>query len=344
LAKRIDCFYGQSGTGKSEAALRVAKLIYESMGKKTRVLVGDGSKATYTESGMVDAGIIETLDYTPRDWPTSTLQQLCEGYWPADAEDPKSLLIAPKHDGNAAEKAAFEALKSIGVYIIEGVSVGGLYIMGDTKGGLAYRAGKGEKIGQDSPIRYVDAEVDALGNAKAGTGPGYTFGGNPISHYGVGQKRLLGVIERSKVLPMEFVLWTAHERAAEDKISKEQLIGPEAAGGAMTGNLQRYFNNTLHFATAEKRTKGDKDDFTGKLVEDLDVEYRIWTRDHFSAQGNVTAKYKAVTRGVSAADMPHYFSDENPGDSIEKFYRTISEIRKKRAAAVLAAAPQTVAA
>jgi DNA polymerase III delta prime subunit len=326
VAKRVECFYGQPATGKSEAALRVAKRVFEETGKKARVLIGDGSAATLLDSGLVDAGVAELCDYTIREWPSSTCQQLCEGYWPADPEDPKSPLLPPKPAD----------LAKIGTYIIEGISVMGNYIMGFQKGGFAFRSGRGEKIGQDSPLRIVDGEVDALGNLKAGTGPGLQFGGNPLSHYGFAQKILLGCIERSKILPVDFVIWTGHERSAEDKNSKEIIIGPEAAGSAMTGNLQRYFNNTWHFATAEKRVKGKKDEHSEKLVDDLDIEYRLYTRDHFSPQGNVSFKFKAVTRGVSAETMPLFLTHDSPGDSVEEAYRIIKKARLERATALKA--------
>jgi hypothetical protein len=71
----------------------------------------------------------------------TTFSQLTQGYWPADVNDPKSPLLAPKA----------EDLAKLGVFGIEGLSVGAQYLMGDVKGGLAEQSGRGIKIGQDSP-------------------------------------------------------------------------------------------------------------------------------------------------------------------------------------------------
>lgn len=320
MAKRNPLFYGPSGSAKSENAKRIIENMHRDTGKKARVIVGDGSAATYED--LVADGVVELVDYTIRDYPTTTLQQLLDGYWPADPLDPFSPMVAPM----TADKKRIDYEKLAATYAVqvnEGVSVAGLYILGDKKGGLAYRSARGEKLGQDSPIRYVDGEVDQLGNPKDPNA--LIFGGNPLSHFNIAQKRLLGIIDRGKALPYEYNVWTAHERSAEDRLSKETVIGPEAAGGALTANLQRHFDDTLHMTTAEKRAK-EKDDFTGKMVDDNDVEFRLYTRDHYSPMGNVMVKYKAVTRNVPAGDgadglsMPLYIVAAKPGDGIEEFY------------------------
>lgn len=328
MAIRIDSLYGQSGTGKSEALAAVIESVYESDGLTSRVIIGDGSKATYIDRGLVDAKVVEIVDFSLRDWPLTTFAQLCEGYWPADVNDPLSPLLKPKPD----------ALKRMGVFGVEGLSVGSVYIMGDNKGGLAEQASRGIKIGQDSPVNARDILYDSHGKPIEGSGPGTTFGGNPPAHFGFAQRRMLSNIERTKAFP-NIVIWTAHERSTQDKISGEKLVGPEAAGEAITSNLPRVFNNTLHFVTASKAKDKKKDDHTEKMVAELDVEYRIYTRDHFHPDGNTFVKYKAVTRGVSESQgMPLYLSSETPGQAMLDFYGKIAKIRQERIEALKAKA------
>lgn len=333
--KWIDCYFGQSGTGKSESAAAVIEAIFNETGKKARVAVGDGSAATY--AGLVDAGVVELADYSIRDWPLSTMTQFCQGYWPEDPLDPKSKMIAMTP----------AKLAELGIYVFEGLSVGSNYIMGDKKGGFAARAALGEKIAGDSPIQLIDLERDKLGNTVANTGPGLAFGGVTLGGYGHAQRRMLGFIEHSKALP-GWVIWTAHEKAAEDKVSNQKIIGPEVAGGALTANLSRVFNNTLHFATAES-TKKVKDDHTGKQVDIIDAEYRIYTRDHFRAEANVYTKYKSVCRtplpngwpgpdGKLTGAMPLFFESNVPGKSIIELYQNIKAARLERTRALRKAA------
>jgi hypothetical protein len=103
-------------------------------------------------------------------------------------------------------------MAKIGVWIFEGLSVAGAYIMGDMKGGLAYRGGQGQKIGSESPYTIIDADLDSAGKIIKGSGPGDRYGGSSKTDYGTAQKRMLGVLERSKALPGDFTIWTAHER------------------------------------------------------------------------------------------------------------------------------------
>lgn len=334
MATRVECYYGQSGVGKSEAAAAVIEQIYEETGKSSRVIVGDGSRGTYADRGLVDAGVVEIVDYSLRPWPVSTYAKLCEGYWPEDVDDPNSRLIAPKP----------EDLKKLGVFVNEGLSVGTQYLMGDMKGGLSEQAGRGIKIGQDSPVLLRDVITDDKG--KVIDGPRgergeilvESFGGNALAHYGFVQRRMLANIERTKVFP-GIVIWTAHERGAQDKITGEKLVGPEAGGEALTANLARHFNNTLHFVTATKKTDKKKDAHTGAMVADVDAEYRIYTRDHFHPDGATFVKYKAVTRGVSEVEgMPQFLTSDVPGKAMIDFYKKIHEIREARVAKLKALA------
>lgn len=320
MSKLFECYYGQSGTGKSEAIAAVIERIWQETGKKSRIAVGDGSGATY--SALVDAGIAEMADYTIRDWPISTLSLFSQGYWPQDVLDPKSKMVPMSK----------EVYDTIGVSVIEGLSVGANYVMGDKKGGFAARAALGEKIAGDSPVQLIDLERDEkTGLVKPNSGPGLAFGGVTLGAYGHAQRRMLGFIEQSKALP-GWVIWTAHERSGEDKVSNQKLIGPEVAGGALTANISRLFNNTLHFATAET-SKKEKDDHTGKAIDIIDAEYRIYTRDHFRAEGTNYVKYKAVCRTPDPANMPLYYTHDTPGESILAFYSEVKravEARKAR--------------
>lgn len=313
--KFFELYYGPSGVGKSESIVAVIKNAWKANKKKWRVLVGDGSRATYEP--LAEVGLVDIIDYTTRDWPLSTLSQLCQGWWPVNVDDPKSKMVAMTP----------EVFASLGGYAIEGLSVGANYVMGDKKGGFSEQASRGVKIGGDNPVKLVDLELDSNGMPKAGTGPGLTFGSVTLGGYGQAQRRMLGFLEASKGLP-GMVIWTAHERAAEEKISNQKVVGPEVAGGALTSGLSKHFNNTLHFTTAEKVVK-KKDDHTEVMAQELDAEYRIYTRHHFRPEGNTFVKYLAVSRTPDPKNMPLYLESETPGESIITFYTKVAEARAK---------------
>lgn len=316
--KVFDLVYGPPAAGKSEYAARVVEQMHVESGKKIRIVCGDGSLQTYQH--LIDSGIAEFVEFAHRSWPTDTLNRLTSGWWPQDFKDPTSPLIAPS-----------KQIMDVGGYVFEGVSTAASYIMSNVEGGLAWRAGRGEKMGQDTPIKVFEGELDNKGVLIPGSGPGTSFGGNPPSHYNYTQRNMTGFIQQSRGLPSQVIVWTAHESMNDpekDSLVKEQIAGPEVVGKALTSNLQRILNNTLHATAVQKRSKVD-DKFTNKKVDELDVEYRLYTRDHFNANGAVMVRYKACTRGVDA-DFPQYFQSDEPGKAMIDFYRELAKMREQK--------------
>lgn len=316
MATRIECYYGESGAAKSSAIAALIEKIFRETGKSFRGYVGDGSAATYQDWGLVDVGAVHLCDYTIRDWPVTTLQQICEGMWPEDPEDPKSKM----------RKLTPEELARTAGWFIEGLSVGSNYLMGNKKGGLAEQSGRGVKIGQDSPISIKDLDTSQTGAYVAGSGPGTTVGGNPPAHYNVAQRQMLTNIERTKQLP-GLVIWSAHERAGEDSVTAEKVIGPEVAGKALSAGLSKFFNNTLHFTIATKVTGKTADATTGKSVSGVVNEYRLYTRDHMDPDGLTAVKYKAVIRTPRPDLIRDYYVSAKPGAHVIEFYEDLAKAK-----------------
>lgn len=305
----FDLYYGQSGTGKSRAAAQMAYQIHKATDKKVRVLVGDGSLQTY--DALINAGIVEGMEFSHRPYPFDVCQRITEGWFPADQFDPTSPLVPPDKNGHF----------NIGGYIIEGAAVMGAYVMSGIEGGLAQLSAEGHKIGQDTPYQIPQGKQDTKGNFVSG--PGSKFGGNPMAHYNVAQKLVTDSVQRSKMLS-RYVIWTSHEQTNDPEKSqlvKELICGPEVVGRTLTASFQRMFGNTLHFQTVANKRNKIKDDTTGRDMIDLDLDYRIWTRDHFSPDQNTMIRYKALTRGVEGLE-PYY-------DDILTYYKNVSELSAK---------------
>ena len=309
MANRLELVYGNSQSGKSTWGLQIAENLWVKHGLKTRWYLGDGGGATIYDSGLVEEGAIEVLQFNIRDNPFATMQLCAQGYWPVDVEDPKSPLLPTKDFG------------PFGLTVFEGLSVGCDYMMGDQKGGLADRAAQGEKIGQDAP--YIVSEG------------GMKFGGNPPSHYGFTQRRLISLIERTRALPVGFVLWTAHQRKAEDSDLKGVFeFGPDCAGQALTSKIGAYFGNTIHMHQVVVKTK-TRDALTGKDIEVLKIERRAYTRKHADPEGQTGIKYYANSRipVAFAQEMPEYLT---PPDAI-RFYAILEDAKAKNRLAIMQA-------
>jgi DNA polymerase III delta prime subunit len=330
MADIFDLIYGPPGSGKTLMLIALAKNIYQKTGKQTRVYTGDGSYSMYKNSGLVDGGIIASLmDFTARDYPFSVLQQITEGMIPVDLDDPKSKF----------RTLTKEEVNNTGLWIFEGLSVAGNYMMGDAKGGLAQRAADGEVIGQDIAARFTDGNdkdkiLDKDGNP-------YKYGGNSGGHYAFGQRHLLANIVRSKSLPRQ-VVWTAHERyddgerggsfskgqTADKYKLEDKIIGPECIGKQMTANISREFGNTLHTTVASKKSQEGDDKTTGKGKYVEKAEYRLYTRDHYDPDGIVTMKYRAVNRVANEEKVnmiKDYYTGEKPGQALLAFYKDLAE-------------------
>lgn len=303
MANRLELTYGKSQAGKTTWYLQLAEHFYTTRGLRTRVYLGDGGGETIANSGLIEEGAVEVFQFNNRDNPFSTLQLCCEAYWPEDISNPQSKLIQTKD------------LSPYGMFVYEGLSVGSDYMMGDKPGGLSYRAAKGEKIGQDTP--YVVSEE------------GLKFGGNPPSHFGFVQRRIVDLIERTRGLQVPFVQWTAHERKAEDSEYQKGVFefGPDVCGQALTTKIGAYFGNTIHLHQVTTKKK-KKDAFTQKEVEILVVERRAYTRRHCDPDAQTSIKYYANNRMPMefADEMPEYMTPPNP----LKFYAILENAKGKK--------------
>lgn len=324
MAKRFDLLYGGPGSGKTRSIIALIKKMHEQTGLTARVYTGDGSGEMYRNSGLVQAGLIELADFTVRAQPFTTAEQITEGYFPSDPENPTSKMVKPTP----------AVLSKLGMHVFEGCAVLGAYMMGDAKGGLAQRAADGEMIGGDTNTRIMDPEVD---------GKVYNFGGNSGAHYNLAQTYIRANIVRSKALP-NIVLWTTHERyddgerggafvkgaSGEKTRMGEKLIGPEIVGKALTSIISRDYGNTLHFTTASKKVADGTDAITGKTNYIDREEYRIYTSSHFDPDGIVGMKYLAISRAMDPTKIkPYYVSPAtDPGAGLVQFYADIDQANK----------------
>lgn len=302
MANRVELVYGKSQSGKTTWYLGIAEHLFLTKGLRTRVYLGDGGGETIYNSGLIEEGILDVWEFNNRPNPFATLQFATEGYWPENTHDINSKLIKTTD------------FSPFGMFVYEGLSVGADYMMGDKVGGLGNRASKGEKIGQDTPYLLVEE--------------GLTFGGNPPSHFGFVQRRIIDLIERSRALPLHFVYWTAHERKAEDNEMKGVFeFGPDVCGQALTNKIGAYFGNSIHMHQVTMKKKV-KDALTGKEIDSLLMDRRAYTRRHADPEGNTGIKYYANNRTPKefADEMPEFLS---PADPI-KFYQLLESAKTKK--------------
>lgn len=308
----FDLFVGKPASGKSEAIARLIEYLWHTTGKKSRLILGDGSYLSYEH--LIEKGIVDYVEFPQRPYPSKTLVRLAEGWFPQD-RNPHGSLVPPTS----------ESLEPYILCAFEGLSVAGKYIMSMVQGGLAERAAKGEKLGPDPAVSYFDGDIDPKTGKKSDDG--MSFGTSGTAHYMQTQALLTELVQRTRGLPFKYVLWTAHETVSEQQTNLgdlknpikvktgETIIGPEAGGKALTPVIQRLFNNMLHFQAVAKARETN-----------LDLEYRLWTRDHFAVDNASKLRYIACTRGVGK-QFPPFFTNEEPGMNLLDFYTKFCEHR-----------------
>lgn len=359
MASRVIIAYGESGSGKSEGALKLFlwKLQqWRAQGQDyiMRVYVGDGSAATYLDTGMVinppdeepnPEGFIELCFFKTYDWPLTTVNQVTEGWFPKGGVH-----------GAPLEPPAKQAnFKRVRFWVYEGLHVMGDYMMGGEKvGGLAEQASRGIKIGPEAAIRITDTlyQVDPNTglpdtlNPIKGSGSGQSFGSNGQGHYMLAQGRLSDAFERTKAME-GWVFWTSHERAAKDKSGYKKdgqaadakvygsapvAIGPSAVGDALTLSIQKGANELLHFQKANKLVSAkEKDKTTDKLVNQLVTEHRIYTREHLDPDLDTNLRYRALVRSNEDGLIQEFYTGTAAeGSGIVKLYEDIAKARRAK--------------
>jgi hypothetical protein len=312
-------------------------------------------------------GLIEVCQYNIYEWPLDVTNQIAEGWFPEGGQHgarlvpPQGLKARAALGGQPAVAAAPAQTNydRVRLWVYEGLQVMGEYIMGSyKKGGLAEQAARGIKIGPDAAIRIASEEyaidpntgLPDLTRPIKGSGSGAAYGSNGTAHYGLAQTHMAGVIERTKGLP-GWVVWTTHERTAKDKSGYKKdglkadarefggapvIIGPAVVGDALTATIQKTFNEVLHFQTATRLVQAkDNDPTSGKRVNQVVKEHRIYTAEHLDPDGETNLKFKAIVRSASPKFVKEYYTGTaEEGSGIVKLYEDLAKaaLEKQRRA------------
>ena len=166
-------------------------------------------------------------------------------------------------------------LDKVGAYIFEGGTAFGELFMDR----MAALTAKGEKIGGDAAVKFKDGEYDV--------------GGSTQNHYGTAQRQIKQKVQESRLLPVDFVIWTFTKEMGTDDNSRVAVYGPKLPGSAATPDVPRWFGPMLSIASLDsgerrlylKPFKEDWNAATSKLVnvvnnrippEMLGVPSKMW--------------------------------------------------------------------
>jgi len=316
VARRKDLYYGHSMKGKSRAIVERIVEAYNWTGKKTRLYIGDGGLATYTNLGLVDAGLLDVCQFSHLSYPSTVLMAMSMFYMP----DENGVWHKPTPDFLAGKTHAF--------VIFEGATVMKNWLMGNNEGAIADKISKGEKFGgvRDDGGSLVTQDGKVNGVPDEWRKHGQVTG----LHYMKAYRELESAIQRTSAFGGE-VIWTAHPTEAPDlteggrsgqhgQIQGKKVIGPDVCGKSRAATISSLFGNTLHFDTAMRKGQRAKDSLTGQNIGLLEPEYRVYTRDHYDPDGLEMIEFRAGSRYDG---MQLFYTHADPGRAILDFYKDL---------------------
>lgn len=213
ISARTIIGYGGSGLGKSTNARFFAQWMYEHTGKPVRLIAFEDSSKTIFEP-VIDLKIVEAVFLSKAEQPLYMLRRFAKGDWP---------IFGP--DGRVTKWEPLRA-NTISAYIIEGLTSASESLLEEARDEHRF-------------LREQASDSFELGTEK--------FCTSSQTAFGFTQQEMLRAVKGFGMLPVNRVLWTAHECVGADEDTKDPIRGPGLVGKAATDKVRKYCGVLLHF-------------------------------------------------------------------------------------------------
>jgi len=273
--------YGDRGDGKSTRASSFARYYFKrSGGKKVRlVATEDSSKAVFQD--LIDAGIVEPIFMTDSKNPLVTLERIMEGEWPLIGQFEEKEVIKKVNgiDTKSIQKVQkWQPLSewegSVSAYIVEGLTTACEIIQ--------------EYLTSTNRFPREQSDGFQIGNR--------TYMASSQTAYGFTQGEGIKLVRNAGMLPVERVLWTAHEAKGKDEFGGGGAVrGPKLVGSAATDVVRKYCGVLLH---------------TDRITTGKSQELRTYVQSHPDATNpSVNWKAKVTMPPTVAAEFNKLYPD-----------------------------------
>lgn len=285
IKARTVLLYGDSGLGKSTNARFFAQWMYEKTGLKVRLIAfEDSSKMIFQP--LIDLGIVEAVFLTKVTAPLVVMRRLSRGEWPILS-------------GTGSVKS-WTALKpgEVSAYIIEGLTSGS-------------EAELEQLREEHRMLREQAKDAFEVGGEK--------FAPSSQTAFGFVQQEMLQALKGFGMLPVERVLWTAHECTGADEDTKEPIRGPGLVGKAATDKVRKYCGMLLHM--------------DGVVQKDKTLKPRIFYRKHpdpkfthISYPAKTTVPVEKLSDLEKACPGGYFDPGTEYGTGLGKFLATVDSL------------------
>jgi hypothetical protein len=260
--------YGETKSGKTREVGACAVHIYKRSGRKTRLYCTDGGGWGAIQD-LVDAGIVEAVNVSSAEQTQIRMVQCSRGYWP----NSEGIWLPPEKQPD---------WKDVGCVAVEGLTSMAEAIMAEC-------IREGRKIAEDVVGKFQLTDADS--------GERFNFGNPAQAHYGWAQSQMRERLRDFQSLVakgLERIVYTALESLAEDKKTKQVVLGPQIIGGAMTASIGQRVGDLIHMEIVED-PKTKKATYRAYFTPHMDPEFRrAWPASlRLSPEANAALKNHA---------------------------------------------------
>jgi len=270
MSKMNVCLYGSTLDGKTSLLQTFAFGLFEATGKKTRVYTAENYDPL---KPGIHAGYIELWQVAKPTYPFERLRDIAKGEWPADLEHadadvpllpalldtryvaqcvgcqkevhnsdklppdfPRKPIICKACDRPVPLRRRRRinqenGIQNVGAVFFEGLVAFAEMLMDQ----MSKLSAEGTRIGEDVAVRFTDGAESVAGSSR--------------SSYGIGQRRIKAAVEESRLLPVDYVIWTGLKQKGTDDERRVPVFGPKLVGSAATDDIPRWFGPTLALAS-----------------------------------------------------------------------------------------------
>lgn len=224
--------YGSTGSTKTSQLYHMVKKIHAKTGKKFRMIYSDGGGyAPFADSGMIESGIVDVMNFATREHALADIRRLSRGYWHRWVKNNQAY---DTYESGAVEyftsqndvcMTRADEWPSIAGYIVEGMTS-----LAETL--KMHVSEQDVKVGFEGSYKYEE--------------DGELFRGIDKGHYGIIQKEIYSRHTRGFLtLPVEWVMYSAQPCLWESGKSDIKKYGPMVVGTAMTPTVPSLFDHCL---------------------------------------------------------------------------------------------------
>lgn len=250
--------YGATDTGKTVQLGELAKWEFERTGRISRLISADSGwdpledpRRNLIWSPENTSGIIEAWNIQSLLNPWVVLIEFAEGLWPqAQGIGKVTKMMRPvMKDGWITGISG----RPVGQYLIEGLNT-------ICTVGMQDHIREARKLSEETVGTFISVgeEIDAGGKGVARS---LTLAAPARSHYGQIQRFLLDdLVPKFGRLPVDRVVWTAHEAIGADDIAGKDVkaLGPATVGTAVVDKTTLKFGHSFHLTVATQMAKDAK--------------------------------------------------------------------------------------